>query len=110
MGVQPGGPKKRKMSALDNVVQLRTGQNGVKSKAKVAKTKQRRERPLPTLDHAEVEAAFIKMAARISSNASVVEAERAQLAIIWELVKPRSCFIAQYSEEKNLLLVAAVRG
>lgn len=66
--------------------------------------------PPPPSDTATVERAFAMMAARITEAQDAPAAQTAQLGIVQDLLKARSCYICQFVETRNQLRVATVRG
>jgi signal transduction histidine kinase/CheY-like chemotaxis protein len=58
----------------------------------------------------QVELALAQMAARGSDAAAVPEAEKAQLALLSELLRPKAAFVSHYIAQRQQLQVMSVRG
>ncbi len=58
----------------------------------------------------KVEAVLAQMAGRIAGAESVGQAQREQLSLIFDFLRPRVCFIATYDESRNQLQVSTARG
>jgi signal transduction histidine kinase/CheY-like chemotaxis protein len=58
----------------------------------------------------QVELALAQMAARVSDGAALPEAEKAQLALLTELLRPKAAFISHYVAHRQQLQVMSVRG
>jgi signal transduction histidine kinase/CheY-like chemotaxis protein len=93
------GPDRRK----------RTGESGGKVVAlRSGRAAQKPELPPPSTE--QVELLLAEMAARVSDAAAVPEAERTQLALIAELLRPRAVFVSHFVESRGQLQVMSVRG
>lgn len=58
----------------------------------------------------QVELALAQMAARVSDAAAVPEAEKLQLALLTELLRPKAAFVSHYLHHRQQLQVMSVRG
>ncbi|HZA13991.1 MAG TPA: hybrid sensor histidine kinase/response regulator [Myxococcaceae bacterium] len=58
----------------------------------------------------QVELVLAQMAARVSDAAAVPEAEKAQLALLTELLRPKAAFVSHYMAHRQQLQVMSVRG
>lgn len=65
---------------------------------------------LPPPSPEQVELTLAEMASRVSDAAAVSEAERTQLGLMADLLKPRAAFVSHFDEPKGQLLVMSVRG
>ncbi len=65
---------------------------------------------LPAPSPEAVELTLAEMASRVSDAAAVPEAERTQLALMSELLKPKAAFVSHFVEARGQLQVMSVRG
>lgn len=96
-----GGSDRKRGQGRDpkmaDVVQLRPGRGA--------------QKPPPDPPEADqVELALAEMARRVSIAAAIPEAERAQLAVIQDLLKPRAAFVSHFVNQRGQLQVMSVRG
>lgn len=93
-----GSDRKKRGGGEDGfaeVVQLRTGP---------------RKEPLSPPTPEQVELALAEMAARVSEAAAIPEAEKAQLQLLNDLLRPKATFITHFISHRSHLQVMTVRG
>lgn len=89
--------KRGKDERIADVVPIKPGRSAPKADA-----------PPPSAE--QVQLALAEMATRVSEAAAIAEAERAQLAVIHELLKPKAAFVSHFIAHRNQLQVMSVRG
>ncbi len=65
---------------------------------------------LPPPPSEQVELLLAEMASRVSEAAAVPEAERTQLGLIADLLRPKAAFVSHFVESRGQLQVMTVRG
>jgi signal transduction histidine kinase/CheY-like chemotaxis protein len=74
------------------------------------KQPKRAVRPVPPLESEAAESALLEMARQLTSSAGTTEVLRNYLQIIFNLLKPKVCYVARYFAERKQLHVEHVRG
>ncbi len=74
------------------------------------KQPKRAVRPVPPLESEAAETALLEMARQLTSSAGTTEVLRNYLQIIFNLLKPKVCYVARYFAERKQLHVEHVRG
>jgi signal transduction histidine kinase/CheY-like chemotaxis protein len=94
----------KKKGPLAEVVALRPH---LKQKPKAPK---RPSRPAPPVETEAAEQALLEMARQLTTSASTTEVLRVHLQAIFNLLKPKVCYVARYFAERKQLHVEHVRG
>jgi signal transduction histidine kinase/CheY-like chemotaxis protein len=74
------------------------------------KQPKRAARPLPPLEPEAAESALLDMARHLTTSAGTTEVLRLYLQSIFNLLKPKVCYVARYFAERKQLHVEHVRG
>lgn len=67
-------------------------------------------RPIPPVEAEEAEQALLEMARNLTTGAGTTEVLRIQLQAVFNLLKPKVCYVARHFPERNQLHVEHVRG
>jgi K+-sensing histidine kinase KdpD len=67
-------------------------------------------RPIPPIESEAAELALLEMARQLTTSASTTEVLRIHLQALFNLLKPKVCYVARYFAERKQLHVEHVRG
>ncbi|MBX5484186.1 MAG: hybrid sensor histidine kinase/response regulator [Myxococcaceae bacterium] len=97
------------MGGSDRKKRRRSGEPGFAEVVHLRTRPPPKEAPPPPTPE-KVELVLAEMAARVSAAAAIPEAEKAQLALLAELLRPRAAFISHHVPHRAQLQVMTVRG